>query len=307
MEGDIKMTLAQEYLTSLGHMRYKDPEVMWTDNFIKRRLLLPLPGAEGMTAERYVFDETAPERLGEWCESGMVDWETAVKSVQQPDLPMWIEYPLMWGPDRKNPGRMGFMYGRVIDEQQSVIAKPTFVVAFVGSDGENIGPQGLITLPDFPITQNEGAVLIWFQDQTDVKKLTTEQLKMARDMFGDFLACLFLLQTPKIVETKLSSFGPRKLKVQEQTGKPFVELHRVAIRIGMAEPRYKSVGGRSLSGSGATKKYHRVIPHFRTYNKDTATPKVRLVESFWRGDRTKGIVLHERPVKLGKDFTRREE
>lgn len=301
------MTLAQEYLTTLAHMRYKDPEVLWTDLFIKRRLLMPLPGAEGQTAERYVFDETAPERLGEWCDSGMIDWDTAIRTVRQPDLPMWIEYPLMWGLDQKLSGRMGFMYGLVADDDPA-IKKPVYVVAFVGSDGHSIGPQGLIVLPDFPIVNrhDSGARLVWFQDETDVRKLSGEQIQMARDMFGDFLACLFLLQTPKIVETKLSNFGPRKKKVQEQTGKPFVELRRVSIRVGMTEPRYKSVDGGVPSGSGATKKYHRVVPHFRTYHKDTDTPKVKLVESFWRGDPKKGIVLHERSVKLGKDFGRKE-
>lgn len=305
------MTLAQEYLTSHANMRYKDTEVMWTDLFIKRRLLMPLPGGEGLTAERFVFDEPAPERLQSWCDAGMVDWNTAVKTVQRPDVPMWIEYPINWGIDYDNPGnlpgRMGFMFGQVTDEL-TAIEKPTYVVAFVGSDGKNIGPQGLIVLPDFPILRQEtGARLIWFQDQTDVLKLTRAQIQMARDMFGDFLACLFLLQTPKITETRISNFGPRKKKVQEQTGKPFVELRRVTIRIGTAEPRYKSTGaGLSGSGGSGSKKYHRVMPHFRTYHRDTNAPKITPIESFWRGDIEKGIILHEKKVKLGKDLPPRE-
>jgi hypothetical protein len=297
-------TLAQKILEQVAAIGYSDAEVDWTVKFITRRLLLPLAGQEDMVAERFVFEVQAPNLVTDWCNAGMVDWKTAVKSLNQPDVPIWIEYPVNWGDKSDHPGRMGFMYGQVMDEQRPTIEKPRYVLAIVGEDTVegHLGPQGLFMMPPFPLEFSNpdlAARLVWFQDKMDPRTLTPTQLTMAQEMLADFCACLFLLQTPKLTEKRLSNFGPRKAKVQRQTGKPFVELHRVTIRVGSAEPRYDRRGsGASVTGERGRTKYHRVMPHFRTYHRDGPQPKIKLVDSFWRGDPTKGVIIKERHVKI---------
>jgi hypothetical protein len=116
---------------------------------------------------------------------------------------------------------------------------------------------------------------------------------------------LFLLNVPRVSEVRESVASAKLQKARARRGKmPLLELKHVKLMIGRGGVRYTNRGDLARRPGESVeehrKRLHQVIGHFRTYVKNREAPRVSWVPPHWRGDATKGIVLHERTIIGGK-------
>lgn len=279
----------------------------WTHNFICSRLRAPLLSSDlrvtaDQCAERYIFDEDAPLITTQLIDSGAVSADLVWESTRLPASNVWIEFPSNQDNEEGFHTRIGFMLGRV-PVNDTVLSNHRMVMALaaMSSDGAG-GAVGLITLPDKPVTATNYAVGVhWFYDRTALDRLDNSRIDIQREcrlFVNDMISCLFLINTPRVCELREGIFGPRKPKIQQRLNHPLVEYKRVVLKVGVGAPRYqRNPNPTDETEEARSKRLHRVVGHFRTYRAGREQPKLSFVPQHWRGDATKGILLHERTVK----------
>lgn len=317
-------TLASDYLALGPALPYfgkaHDNELLrkyqvWTHDFIRARLTAPLPGAKedivDHCAERFVFDADIPVVVKNLVRTKQVDAQVIQDSIEFPATNTWIEFPVQFNDDG-DPAftaidRIGFMFGPVYINETILSTTKTMLAAVARSARTGyVRPVGLISLPPAPLRLRDMKQISchWFLD--DMKENPVAHHPEGSDqhlvmLFYDLCDCLFLINVPRVCEIRTGNFGPRKKSVQERTGKPFIEYRQVTLNVGIGAPRYKrseTDAQEDAREDHARRKLHRVISHFRTYREGREAPMVSFVPQHWRGDPEKGIILHERTVKV---------
>lgn len=308
------MTLAQTYLERSAVRPGSDELhqlVNWTHEFILNRLRAPQPNSlldAERTAERFVFDANPIHTVIELVEKKSITRQTIFEAARLPQMNFWIEYPIMFGGGTK--GRVGLMVGQLPKGDSPIHGATNVLAVVLEAEGtaRTMVPFALISLPDFPLAPGSSGFRPFFYSTRAGHDLDKDDIDACEQFVQELLDCLFLLTVPKVVEYREAEFGPRKPKVQRATGKPLVEFKRVKIMIGGTEVRSATSGAAEhhLPGephTGDRYRYHRVGPFFRTYRKDRDQPQVVLLDTFWRGNPSKGIIIHEKHIgaKNGDD------
>jgi hypothetical protein len=297
------MTLAQEYLERGEPYKTPSPElndlIGWTHQLHTQPAACAAFRANGdaeRTAERYVFDDPPQKIVADLVKAGQLDRQTMLSTIHLPQLNMWIEMPIRFN-DRSGgvvEGRFGAMVGRVKEEETSE-EKTVMAVTVKSSRYPFITPIALIQMPALPVPVGTKAHYNpYYLGFKSYNALGEAELGELDRFLNDFADALFLLTLPRAVEYREASFGPRKEKVQARTGKPFIEFRRVHIRIGEAVGRYSGASGEAGTGEGGRYKLHRVGPFLRTYRKGRDTPRIVLLDQFWRGNPEKGVIIKEK-------------
>lgn len=280
----------------------------WTVEFVRLRLLAPLPGTLGYTedlcAERFVFDDDAPAIVDELIANKSVDNSLVWETLQMPATNFWIEYPT---PDQEcGVERIGIMVG-MVPQHLAIATNYLLMVAIVASSRKGgLRVAGLLSLPDIKLVPGTSHVhLHWFLDRlANQGRVSQSEDSDAKQFVYDLVYTLFLINTPRVCEQRIATIGSpvKKKRNQNPDALPLIELRRVVMRVGIGSPHYPSKGGGSHgtsfeSAEAQHKRLHRVIGHFRTYRKEREVPKVAFVPQHWRGDAETGILLHERIIK----------
>jgi hypothetical protein len=303
------MTLAQTYLESSTTIRPGDDElhrlVGWTHEFIHNRLRAPRPNdilSAEQTAERFVFDANPIHTVIDLVERGSITRQTIFESIRLPHMNFWIEYPIMFGGGTK--GRVGLMVGKTPKGETGLHGHMDMLAVAIEAEAVPMSrramvPFALISLPEFPLSPGSSGFRPFFYSNRLGPELIKDDIDACEQFVQELFDCLFLLTVPKVVEYRDAEFGPRKPKVQRATGKPLVEFKRVKIMIGGTQVRSSTAAAATHAAPGEPHtgdryRYHRVGPFFRTYRKENEQPKVVLLDTFWRGNPQKGIIIHER-------------
>lgn len=299
------------HLTPGGSKRLLQMQV-WTYEFIKERLLAPLPGADGVTAdqcaERFIFEVDAPAVTGELVKANAIEDKLIWDTFHWPATNFWLEYPCNDHLTDANDcvERVGIMVGRVA-LNETVMCQYKYMMAVVCGGGGTCRVAALFSLDDRLIRPGESYMHVhWFLNRLATEgRASDSENQDAKQFVFDLGYALFLINTPRVGELRTTTFGsPPRKKSRMRDGEntiPLTEVRRVVLKVGIAPPRYDRsgrVGGTvSETSEERTKRLHRVIGHFRTYRKDREEPHVAYVPQHWRGDAEKGILLHERVVK----------
>lgn len=274
----------------------------WTASFIQSRLKSPLPGSDlrrraDQCAERYIFDQDAPELTRGLVESKAIDYKLVWESLRLPATNVWIEYP-SHSESESGLQRIGLMVGSVMNHE-SVMASSLTLLAIAARNETRSKVLGLVSLPETRLTHGLSTIhLHWFLDHVAGGEDNLDAHHDVKLFVYDLIDALFLINTPRVCEMKTSSFGPRKQKIRERTGKPLVEYRHVTMKIGVGAPQYKrSETVNETDAEASRRRLHRVVGHFRTYRENREAPRVSFVPQHWRSDAALGILLHERMVK----------
>lgn len=283
-----------------------------TVRWIKDRLLAPTPRvglAEDQCAERFIFDDDAPEITARLVSEGQVARNLVFDTCHSPATNFWLEYKVLAvSENNKGMYRAGLMVGPWAN---SPIEKPRLTVAMATCSDFGARVVGLISFDGVDLKIVPGATYAfvhWFLDSlsSGEGRLSVEAHNEDVTTFiYDLVYSLFLINTPRVGELRSSTIGtPRKKSSRvKPTDVPLTEVKRVVLKIGTAQPRYVNARLSAQHGIQAnedgdhSKRLHRVIGHFRTYAKDREAPLVTFVPPHWRGNAEKGILLHERVVK----------
>lgn len=223
-----------------------------------------------------------------------------METAKLPASSLWIEFPLEQEPGMK----IGFAIGYV-KMNETFLSETRIAIAFVaGIDGKGAAAFALITLPETDSINGKSRIdLHWYRNSMARKDFNgIEEMQVVLQYHMDLLDCLFLINTPRVCEVRAGGFGPRKKKVQERTGKTFIELKMMKVLVGIGSPRYERGPNQDVN-EGIRHKLHRVIGHFRTYREGRTAPKISFVPEHWRGDAHLGMVLHERKVIVPPTLT----
>jgi hypothetical protein len=300
-------TLAEAYLARGGpHRASRDYfTAVKIDEMIK--ICLTPPGAGQMllknpdTAERFVFEEAPITLVNQMVQDGTIDTRTMGEAVQLPAGSTWMEFV-----DPVEHARCGIMVHR----QDTGLLLVSMVLELDGL----IVPALMIEVRDLPwrfSTTHEshpGEVGEYCRILWECTPFHPERsAARACQLLHDALSCLFLLCVPRICEVRTRTSNAEKLRARNSKSYPAVEFKHVKMIIGVGSPRYEGAAAR-LPGESLEdhrRRLHRVTWHFRTYrfNRDgtpRATPKIAVVPEHWRGDASKGILLHTRSVSSDK-------
>lgn len=308
------MTLAQNYIERGTWNKTGDTDLdqmkCWAHGLLRGGLLLPTspdPARAESCAERYVFDEDVNVFVSSLVKAGSVSDKVIRETAKLSRASCWFEQPITWTTDegRTTHGRIGMFVTPVKDAAilESNPLEKYFLVA--AAENELLPTPLLMALlsfpaPPWPASERGTAFTPFFLFDKKNSAMNETDTKLAQQLIFDLLDFLFLLNTPRVCEVKTVSWNAKKQKARERSGKlPLVELKRTTIRIGKPAVRYEN-GHREVpevDEPGHRKRYHRVMPFFRTYREGREVPKVSLVDEHWRGDPLKGIVLHEKVIK----------
>jgi hypothetical protein len=130
-------------------------------------------------------------------------------------------------------------------------------------------------------------------DYTDQQVLDTQ-----RSLLMEIAELLFLLNTPRVSETKTHVISPKLQKARLRRRKlPLLEFKRVKVLLGAPTIRYPK--GTSIPGETREERHrrlHQVTGHFRHYLQGRDKPHVAWVPPHWRGDAQLGVVMHDHHI-----------
>ena len=272
----------------------------WTHNFVRVRLLAPVPGTIGVApddcAERFIFDVDPTVVTGQLIDSGAIDSKLVMETVHFPATNFWIEFP-------HEEIRIGFMVGALGEREGFPEQQIGVAMVACNSDHTNARCCAFVTIPRAEIMPNKTyATCFWFLDKVSVQLSDHETEEIVYALY-DLAHCLFMINTPRVSEHRVSTIGSHgKRALKDPTTFPAVEVKRMVLKVGVGAPRYphssNPSGAMSVESADARhRRLHRVIGHFRTYREGRERPHVSYVPQHWRGDAEIGILLHERVVK----------
>lgn len=257
------------------------------------------------TAERFVFEYEPLALVTQMSDAGTLDIYLMGEAVALPSDHTWFEFL-----DPKEGERVGVLVAR----QDSGKLMVALVLEVYGVPC----PILLMEIKDLPWRFSDShpyragnevgeyCEVMWEAQPFEFERTS----RRAATTLHDVLSCLFLLCVPRICEvrTKTSKLGKRMAR--QERAHPAVEFKHVTMTVGVGSPRY--VGGAARVPGESDEEHrtrlHRVTWHFRTYRYVKGSggtvlrdkPLITLVDEHWRGDASKGILLHERTVKQQK-------
>lgn len=301
-------TLAEAYLARGRPNRasHHYGQAIKVDKLIKMCLTPPESGQVLLrapeTAERYVFDEAPLDLVRQMVNAGTLDTHLMGEAVQLPASNTWFEFV-----DQEERERVGVL---VRDPRDGKL----LVALVLELDGQPT-PVMMIEIKNLPwrfqdqhptrptAERGEYCEVLWEVQPYEARR-TVER---ACHLMHDTLACLFLLCVPKICEVRQRVSRVERMRAGQPHSHPPVEFKHVKMVIGVGSPRYEGGAARQPGESleDHRRRLHRVTWHFRTYrlNRDGTTrdkPIVTYVPEHWRGDASRGILLHTRTIAAAK-------
>jgi hypothetical protein len=145
----------------------------------------------------------------------------------------------------------------------------------------------------------EMAEVVWcWQDAEIEPSRRIHSVEMQRSMLMEIAELLFLLNTPRVSETKTHPISARLQRARLRRRKlPLLEFKRVKVLLGAPTIRYPK--GTNIPGETREERHrrlHQVTGHFRHYLQGRDKPHVAWVPSHWRGDAQLGVVMHDRRI-----------
>jgi len=139
----------------------------------------------------------------------------------------------------------------------------------------------------------------WHDAKISPSDATKEQIvSTQRSLLMEIAELLFLLNTPRVSETKTHVISPKLQKARLRRRKlPLLEFKRVKVLLGAPHIRYPK--GTSIPGETREERHrrlHQVTGHFRHYLQGRDKPHVAWVPPHWRGDAQLGVVMHDRHI-----------
>lgn len=301
-------TLAESYLKrGVVHSRSHHPKIgAKVDALIKLCLMPPGPARSILenpdTAERFVFEYEPLELVHQMIKAGTLDTHLMGEAVMLPSDNTWFEFM-----DWKEGERVGMLVSRQ--------EKGTLLVSLVLEVFGTPSPIMMLEIGDLPWRfkhahptnptgdRGEYCEVLWEAQPYEYARIS----ERASTVLHDTLACLFLLCVPRICEVRTKTSKLEKERARQPKQHPAVEFKHVTMTIGVGSPRYAG-GAARVAGETDEEhrtRLHRVTWHFRTYRYKHGSggsvtrdrPLVKLIHEHWRGDASRGIVLHERTVK----------
>lgn len=301
-------TLAESYLKRgvVHRASHQYCQGVKVDAMIRLCLEPPGPGRSVLhapdTAERYVFEQQPLDLVHQMITAGTLDTHLMGEAVMLPSDNTWFEFV-----DPKELERVGVLLHRQ--------ASGKLLISLVLEMSGLPSPLMLLEVNDVPWRfkdqhprnpsgeLGEYCEVLW-EVQPYEHARTSER---AGTLLHDTLACLFLLCVPRICEVRTKTSKLEKERARQPKQHPAVEFKHVTMTIGVGSPRYLG-GAARLAGETDEEhrtRLHRVTWHFRTYRYVKGSggavlrdkPLIRLIDEHWRGDASRGIVLHERTVK----------
>lgn len=300
------MSLAQDFLDhgALRLVLREDDQfgrcVKDTDAWVRQSLLLPSHHEDpNRCAERYTFDVDVHDLVRSWIDSGNLPEPLLRETARLPLSPCWFECPCTYEDGTR--GQMGLLVHQ--KRKEHVLEKPEVILAAVANSPVLRRPQvfALVGFEPFPWARSTVVTMRpYWSGSRLFSEMNEKDHEELNKLIYDLLDFLFVVNTPRVCEVRSVEWDKKKQRARKKTGKsPLVELKRTTVLIGQPAVRYESNRPPGeIAQPGARRRYHRVMPFFRTYRKGREAPKVSLVPEFWRGDRSRGIILHERIVKV---------
>jgi hypothetical protein len=250
-------------------------------------------------AERFVFSRCPTDIVKNLIATRQVDHATMMEITRPPCQPCWLEFPVDAGHEDSSTVTLGVYVMQTQVMRRHELPREGTLLAYVMDLGLGYAPSlfGALVVPKMPVgTTHEPSwvdVLFW----PDTKRLQDA----IPHFIQDAIDAMFLLCIPRAAELRPHVPSARLQRRRAATGKkPLIEYKYVDLKIGAAQPRrsQNSNGHSDLtSASRESPRLHHVIGHVRTYRKDRETPKLTFVPDFWRGDATRGVVIHTHNVK----------
>lgn len=168
------------------------------------------------------------------------------------------------------------------------------------AEPQTIMPVMIFTiLGGFDAQQEAEVVWSWYDAET--RTLNGENVvAMQRSMLMEIAELLFLLNTPRVSETKTHVISPKLQKARLRRRKlPLLEFKRVKVLLGAPNIRYPKGNPNHIPGETREERHrrlHQVTGHFRHYLQGRDKPHVAWVPPHWRGDAQLGVVMHDRHI-----------
>jgi hypothetical protein len=144
--------------------------------------------------------------------------------------------------------------------------------------------------------------VVWSWHETEARRLgysEKECVDTQRSLLMEIAELLFLLNTPRVSETKTPTISPKLQRARLRRRKlPLLEFKRVKVLLGAPSIRYPK-GAPHIPGETREERHrrlHQVTGHFRHYLQGRDKPHVAWVPPHWRGDAQLGVVMHDRRV-----------
>ncbi len=301
------MTMADEFLAHGCALKFGDENYgKISENFVRTRLriidTLKVPEMQKI-AERFVFERTPFEIVNRLTElsKGTLTNDLIYEGCHLPATPTWLEMPVKFE-DGQGYGKCGFMLD--VDERTNVIVCAVVLDSpLMRAKKHSPCVVGTLRIPKLPFVKPYCFdVLKWHREGE-------EGYDDAEVYVRDLADALFLLQMPRVTETREVTHHPKKQRARQKAGKfPLVDYQIVRFNLHVPDIRYssanrgvaKSYGAatRAEGGDGGeTRRFHRVLEHVRVYREGREKPHVSLIPEHWKGDPSKGIIIKERRIK----------
>jgi len=256
-----------------------------------------------LLAEKFAF-EKGPAQIAHYLKQisgGSLTDTLVLESAKLPASPAWIEIPVEF--DNGKRGKVGYAV-EWSDEKEDRIVMVVIVQT------ENRAPLVLGAMSmQMPVVIGDTYFRIhsWHDHLGDPGTQPDQRIQDdCQHYVLDFLEACFLLQMPKLTETKHVKHDERLQRSRVKKGKPpFLEYRRVRMLIDVPSVRYVREGVSRVAsnvterelGGGGHRKYHRVLPHARTYkDPDGKVRDVVPIPQHWRGDPKLGIIIHQKTI-----------
>jgi hypothetical protein len=250
-----------------------------------------------LVADRVVFDQDVSNILLNLIENNQIELPMIYQTVRLPSKAVWIEW--RWhSPDdpTDDPLKMGILF-----EQG-----PEYIGVGAVAGGRKKEPRlvGITRIKTLPMIKDSYQLHdLYIDNDLGARIGHSESKNTLKDIVIDALFGLFLLQQPKVHEKVKVEYGPKLQKKRVQLKKlPLIDYQRVNVIIGSPVKEYER-SGESVpgTGGGGKKRYHKVLGHFRIYQRNTPEAYVIWVDDFWRGDPRLGVVLKEHHAVVDKN------
>ena len=289
------MTLAQDVLDAPPVADLDAPGLAIWGHLQARLAGASSPEEAPLLAEKFVFNENAPQTVSELVRAGSVDKNVPFLVCGLPTDPCWVEWSLG-----------GIRLGALLDT--SIVWEDGGLhttITFAGkSRGHAARPLFLMRAPALPWTQKNirddayNCAMCWcYAKDIDTRE---SQAAQAKTTMRELVYCLFLINTPRIAEVE-EVIPPARLNAKRRTARrpPLVEYRRLTLRVGVARARSgRAADSPPAEGEAERRRLHQVMGHIRVYQKRRDVPHVTWIPPHWRGDASLGVVLHERRVRM---------
>lgn len=263
-------------------------------------------------AERYQFEglDPAGDVHAHICNGNLTD-DLVFNNAHMPVNLAWIE----WTSRRELTGAgtpINVPFGVLLDAHSELnhaldetmgIPAPTtnsiYGALYARSADETIMPVMVFTiLGGFDGQDLAEAEVVWCWEDAGTRPRRPNSVEMQRSMLMEIAELLFLLNTPRVSETKTHVISARLQRARLRRRKlPLLEFKRVKVLLGAPTIRYPK--GASIPGETREERHrrlHQVTGHFRHYLQGRDKPHVAWVPPHWRGDAQLGVVMHDRRV-----------